>query len=226
MPRILPEKRKEYNQRYEAKLSPEAKKRRRDAQAASKRRLRQTSKQVEPQLTGGNPSEGRGFLPGISSSHQSTPGSSNNPPSPNDSMGVPEQSTAPLDDARHDLASCMLGTQVPREAKTVKWADGHITVLPTLIHDGRNVLVNDEQLVRKMAALPASKPGSTLVTHLNSAMPEDVLLSEIRNSLRDGKAVVVRAAAKPGPPNITFDFLKRYGIYSTTVVDMHGTCPD
>jgi hypothetical protein len=43
----------------------------------------------------------------------------------------------------------MLGTQVPQEAKTVKWADGHITVLPTLIRDGRNILVDDEKLVKK-----------------------------------------------------------------------------
>ncbi|KAG1785190.1 uncharacterized protein HD556DRAFT_1314454 [Suillus plorans] len=117
----------------------------------------------------------------------------------------------------------MPGIQVPLETKVVTWDDGHITILPTVICDGQNVLIEDLRLTKKFAAVPASKPGSRFVTHLKGALSEnESLLMEIRSSLAAGKCVIVREAVKPGPLTLTMEYLeKRYGIHSTMPVDMH-----
>jgi hypothetical protein len=127
-----------------------------------------------------------------------------------------------------DLASGMLGTQVPLETEVVTWDDGHITILPTIMRDGQNVLIEDLRLTKKLATVPASKPGSKFVTHLNGAITDnDLLLIDIRSSLAAGKCVIVHEAVRPGPPNLTMEYLeKRYGIHATMPVDIHGKVLD
>jgi hypothetical protein len=122
----------------------------------------------------------------------------------------------------------MLGTQVPLETEVVTWDDGHITILPTVMRDGQNVLIEDLRLTKKFAAVPASKPGSRFVTHLNGAITEnELLLIEIRSSLAAGKCVIVREAVRPGPLNLTMEYLEKcYGIHATMPVDMHGKVLD
>jgi hypothetical protein len=118
----------------------------------------------------------------------------------------------------------MLGTQVPEDAETVTWSDGHITILPTVMREGQNVLTEDAELTKKLAEVPTSKPGSEFVTHFNfQDTSRDELILGIRASLGEGKCVVVRGAAKPGPAELSMEYLeKRYRIQSTARVDMHG----
>ncbi|KAG2057202.1 hypothetical protein BDR06DRAFT_969415 [Suillus hirtellus] len=122
-----------------------------------------------------------------------------------------------------DLASGMLGTRVPLETEVVTWDDGHITILPTIMQDGQNVLIEDLRLTKKLAAVPASKPRSKFVTHLNGAITENELLSiEIWSSLAAGKCIIVHEAVRPGPLNLTMEYLeKHYGIHATMPVDIH-----
>ncbi|KAG1771564.1 hypothetical protein EV702DRAFT_1201879 [Suillus placidus] len=218
---VSPERKKEYNRRYERKLPPEAKQKRRDAQAACKRKLRQ-HRSTARELAEPNTSATAGvLLPAFSwipSSAQTDSHSHTN--------SFFRHSVASLNDPGPrglDLASGMLGTQVSPETKVVTWDDGHITILPTVMRDGQNVLIEDLRLTKKFAAVSASKPGSRFVTHLNGPLTEnELLLIEIRSSLAAGKCVIVREAVRPGPLNLTMEYLeKRYGIHATMPVDMH-----
>lgn len=123
-----------------------------------------------------------------------------------------------------DYASGMQGIQVPEDAETVTWPDGHITVLPTVMREGQNILKEDAELTKKLAEVPMSKPGSEFVTHFDfHNISRDELILGIRASLGEGKCVVVRGAAKPGPNVLSMEYLEKvYRIQSTMRVDMHG----
>ncbi|KAG1725977.1 hypothetical protein EDB19DRAFT_1833597 [Suillus lakei] len=200
---ISPETKRKYNRTYEEKLTPEKKERRRRAQAACKRKLRAARK-----------------LQGASPTITSTSGPTHPPPL----APLPSGHHSQLDEHLNlDHASGMRGTQVPEDAEMVTWSDGHITVLPTVMREGRNVLTEDAELTKKLAEVPTSKPGSNFVTHFNfQDASRDQLILGIRTSLGDGKCVIVRGAAKPGPTELSMEYLeKRYRIQSTTRVDMH-----
>jgi hypothetical protein len=219
---VSPERKREYNRRYERKLPPEAKQKRRDAQAACKRKLRQ-HRSTARELAEPNTSATAGVL---------LPAFSWIPSSAQDlslihTDNLFQHSVASLNDPGQrglDLASCMLGTQVSPETQVVTWDDGHITILPTVMRDQQNVLIEDLRLTKKFAAISASKPGSRFVTHLHGPLTEnELLLIKIRSSLAAGKCVVVREAVRPGPPNLTMEYLEKwYGIHATMPVDMHG----
>ncbi|KAG1770829.1 hypothetical protein EV702DRAFT_1202303 [Suillus placidus] len=122
-----------------------------------------------------------------------------------------------------DHVSGMQGIQVPEDAETVTWSDGHITVLPTVMREGQNVLKEDAELTKKLAEAPTSKPGSEFVAHFDfHHTSRDELILGIRASLGEGKCVVVRGAEKPGPDVLSMEYLeKMYRIQSTMRVDMH-----
>ncbi|KAG1845815.1 hypothetical protein F4604DRAFT_1936726 [Suillus subluteus] len=222
---VSPERKKEYNRRYESKLPPDVKQKRRDAQAACKRKLRQR-RSAARSLAEPNTSATAGvLLPAFSWTPSSAQHLKTND-SHSCTNNFSRHCVASSNDPRLrglNLASGMLGTQVPLETKVVTWDDGHITILPTVICDGQNVLIEDLRLTKKFAAVPATKPGSRFVTHLNGALIEnELLLMEIRSSLAAGKCVIVREAVKPGPLDLTMEYLeKRYGIHGTMPVDMH-----
>lgn len=224
---VSPERKREYNRRYEGKLPPEAKQKRRDAQAACKRKLRQHRSTARALAEPKTLATAGVLLPAFSW----TPPSAQDPTTGDDSHSCTnnfsQHSVASSDGSglrELNLASGMLGTQVPLETKVVTWDDGHITILPTVMRNGQNVLIEDLHLTKKLAAVPASKPGSRFVTHLNGALTEnELLLSEIRSSLAAGKCVIVREAVRPGPFNLTMEYLeKQYGIHGTMPVDMYG----
>ncbi|KAG2362871.1 hypothetical protein BDR07DRAFT_1484230 [Suillus spraguei] len=221
---VSPERKKEYNRRYESKLPPEIKQKRRDAQAACKRRLRQRRSAAQV-LADPNTLATSGVLsPAFSWILSSAPDQTTDSYSCTNIFARPSLASSNDPGLRRlDLATGMLGTQVPLETKVVTWDDGHVTILPTVICDGQNVLIEDLRLTTKFAAAPASKPGSRFVTHLNGALAEnELLLIKIRSSLAAGKCVIVRKAAKPGPLNLTMEYLeKQYGIHGTMLVDMH-----
>jgi hypothetical protein len=231
---VSPERKKEYNRRYEHKLPPEAKQKRRDAQAACKRKLRQhrsiAQALAEPSQPANTSATAGVLLPAFSW----TPSSAQDQTADrihSHTHSFPRHSVASANDpglGGLNLASGMLGTQVPLETEVVTWDDGHITILPTVMRDGQNVLIEDLRLTKKFAAVPASKPGSRFVTHLNGAITEnELLLIEIRSSLAAGKCVIVREAVRPGPLNLTMEYLEKcYGIHATMPVDMHGKVLD
>jgi hypothetical protein len=229
---VSPERKKEYNRRYESKLPPEVKRKRRDAQAACKRKLRQRRSAARA-LSEPNTSATAGVLLPAFSWTPSLAQDQTSDDSHSCTNSFSQHSVAsshdPLAGPRGlNLALGMPGAQVPLVTKDVTWDDGHITILPTVIQDGQNVLIEDLRLTQKFAAVPASKPGSRFVTHLKGALTEnESLLIEIRSSLAAGKCVIVREAVKPGPLTLTMEYLeKRYGIHGTMPVDMHGKVLD
>ncbi|KAG1890735.1 uncharacterized protein F5891DRAFT_1197815 [Suillus fuscotomentosus] len=226
---VSPERKREYNRRYERKLPPEAKQKRRDAQAACKRKLRQHRSTARALAEPPQPANTLAATGILSPAFSWTP----SPVQDKTADGIhsqthnfPQHAVASANDPGMrglDLASGMLGTQVPLETEVVTWDDGHITILPTIMRDGQNILIEDLRLTKKLAAVPASKSGSKFVTHLNGAITEnELLLIEIRSSLAAGKCVIVHEAVRPGPLNLTMEYLeKRYGIHATMPVDIH-----
>ncbi|KAG2097933.1 uncharacterized protein F5147DRAFT_777801 [Suillus discolor] len=193
---ISSENKRKYNRTYEAKFTPEQKERRRAAQAACKRKLRAARK-----------------IQAHSQNIDSAP-PPNDPPTPE------------LPPSGHHFqldALQMRGTQVPEDAELITWSDGNVTILPTVMREGRNVLADDAELTKKLAEVPTSKPGSQFVAHFNfKDTSRDDLITGIRASLGEGKCVVIRGIAKPGPPELSVEYLeKRYRIQSTMRVDMH-----
>lgn len=231
---VSPERKREYNRRYERKLPPEAKQKRRDAQAACKRRLRQHRSTARALAEPPQPANTLAATGSLIPAFSWTPSLVRDKTADrihSQTHNFPQHAVASANDPGMrglDLASGMLGTQVPLETEVVTWDDGHITILPTIMRDGQNVLIEDLRLTKKLAAVPASKPGSKFVTHLNGAVTEnELLLIEIRSSLAAGKCVIVHEAVRPGPLNLTMEYLeKRYGIHATMPVDIHGKVLD
>ncbi|KAG1772237.1 hypothetical protein EV702DRAFT_1201625 [Suillus placidus] len=145
---ISPETKRKYNRKYEAKFTPEEKEKRRKAQAACKRKLRAARKL-------------RGASPTITSG---TSGPDYPPPLASLASGCHSMLNQHLN---VDHASGMQGIQVPEDPETVTWSDGHITVLPTVMREGQNVLKEDAELTKKLAEVPTSKPGSEFVAHFD-----------------------------------------------------------
>lgn len=51
-----------------------------------------------------------------------------------------------------NIASGILGTQVSLETKIVIWDNSYITILPTMTHNGQNVLIEDLYLTKKIGS--------------------------------------------------------------------------
>ncbi|KAG2110434.1 hypothetical protein BD769DRAFT_1674595 [Suillus cothurnatus] len=107
-----------------------------------------------------------------------------------------------------DLASSLIPSEMPYGTETVRWPNGQVTVLPTVMRDGRNVLDTDAKRVRQMAALPISSPTSSRVDHVDAMSLQDGdLRNRVAAALRDGRCAVVHKASEPGPEKITLQYL-------------------
>ncbi|KAG1784503.1 uncharacterized protein HD556DRAFT_1451702 [Suillus plorans] len=95
---------------------------------------------------------------------------------------------------RLDLTIDVLGTQVPERSPTIKWTDGHITVLPAIYNDS-NINLCDEvdiPLIKFMAQCPTSNACSIRVSHMrNEDLSAPNILNAIADSLSMNKCVVI-----------------------------------
>jgi hypothetical protein len=130
-----------------------------------------------------------------------------------------------LSDIDLDLASDLIGCQVPNDTPTVKWSDGRTTILPCVLKDGIDLCANNDAIVvQYLAQLPESTPKSTHVVHLQS---RDYTAAQLRErvsaALRDDKPVIIRADDTPKPPSLDAEYLEdEFGISPYMLVDIHG----
>ncbi|KAG1855274.1 hypothetical protein F4604DRAFT_1932333 [Suillus subluteus] len=113
-----------------------------------------------------------------------------------------------------DLASPLIPSEMPYGTETVRWPNGQVTVLPTVMRDGRNVLERDAKRVRQMAALPISSETSSRIDHIHATGLQDRdLRDQVAATLRNGRCAVVYKAMEPGPEKITLQYLHdQFGI--------------
>ncbi|KAG1836496.1 hypothetical protein DFJ58DRAFT_734920 [Suillus subalutaceus] len=151
--------------------------------------------------------------------------SENSYPLPNQPQlepALPTLSTLP--ELNLDLASDIIGVQVPEQSETVEWSDGHITVLPCIWEDGINICKDDVAYVKFLAQLPQSLPSSAYVVHAQycdwSSKPME--LHELVNAtLREGKCFLLHGLPKPEPAKLDVDYLERYGMSSMRPIVAH-----
>ncbi|KAG2108259.1 uncharacterized protein F5147DRAFT_773843 [Suillus discolor] len=100
-----------------------------------------------------------------------------------------------------DLICGLLGMQVLKESKTLKWKNNHITILPTLSTD-ENVNACDSvdiPIIRFMAQFPPSLSSSKNVLHLKAyALAEEDILDVVGNALRSNIPIVISGVAYDG----------------------------
>jgi hypothetical protein len=151
-------------------------------------------------------------------------------PSPNDPICPSLSSTSTYIDAvlpvDNDLASHMLGSEVPIESETVRWSDGSITVVPCIWKDGVNLCQDDANTVKNFATLPESCPGSEYVEHVHfrdwRSKPAE-LRELITATLRKNKAIVIREIETPEQATLDVDYLEdHYGVSPYMRVVIHG----
>ncbi|KAG2336299.1 hypothetical protein BDR05DRAFT_1005990 [Suillus weaverae] len=146
-------------------------------------------------------------------------------PLPNHPQLEPAPPTSPtLAELDMDLASDIIGVQVPEQAETVKWSDGRTTVLPCIWEDGVNICKDDVEYVKFLAQLPQSLPGSAYVVHAQycdwSSKPKE--LRELVNAaLRKGKCFLLHGCPESEPANLDVDYLERYGMSSMRPIVAH-----
>jgi len=124
-----------------------------------------------------------------------------------------------------DLASDILGCQVPMESPTVKWSDGRTTILPCVLKDGVNVCASsDTEVVKYLAQLPESTPQSSHVIHLTrSDYRPEALRDLIHAALRDDKCVAIHEDNTREQHTLDADYLEsEFGISPYMRVDIHG----
>ncbi|KAG2063549.1 hypothetical protein BDR04DRAFT_1123182 [Suillus decipiens] len=94
-----------------------------------------------------------------------------------------------------DLTVGVLGMQVPVESDTIRWMDGHTTVLP-LVASEENTNVCDSvdiPIIKFLAESPASTSKSNNVLHLtNDALEKDDILDVVGHALSANQAIVIR----------------------------------
>jgi hypothetical protein len=131
------------------------------------------------------------------------------------------------DDISKDMTSGVIGRKVPAQSGTVRWQDGRLTVLPTIMKNGVNICESgDVKVVKFFASFQESTPSSQHVLHLSAAdMEREDIVQTIEFSLRDNKPVVVRGNAINSPNDITTEWLDRkFGISPDMPVSIHGKC--
>lgn len=124
-----------------------------------------------------------------------------------------------------DLASDIIGVQVPQQSETIEWSDGRTTVLPCVWEDGVNICQEDVTFVKFLAQLPPSLPNSNNVIHVQycdwSSKPME--LRELVNAtLRQGKCFLLHGLPKPAPVMLDIDYLESYGMSSMRPIVAHG----
>jgi hypothetical protein len=148
------------------------------------------------------------------------------PSSANDSTHASASTVDDFFPVDNDLASNMLGSEVPKESETVRWSDGSITVVPCIWKDGVNLCQNDAETVKNFATLPESLPGSEYVEHVHfrdwRSKPAD-LRELITETLRKNKAIVIRQMESPEQATFDVDYLEdNYGVSPYMRVVLHG----
>ncbi|KAG1837977.1 hypothetical protein DFJ58DRAFT_846257 [Suillus subalutaceus] len=149
---------------------------------------------------------------------------------------VPNNSSLPENDpippsplcclsVNNDLASHMLGSEVPKESETIQWSDGSITVVPCILKDGVNLCWDDVNTVKNFAKLPESRPGSEYVEHVHSpngcSKPAE-LRKLIMATLRKNRAIVIREMETPEHATLNVDYLEdHYGVSPYMCVVIH-----
>ncbi|KAG1813018.1 hypothetical protein EV424DRAFT_1541892 [Suillus variegatus] len=131
------------------------------------------------------------------------------------------------DDRSKDMTSGVIGRKVPAQSGTVRWQDGRLTVLPTIMKNSVNICESgDIKVVKFFASFQESTPSSQHVLHLSAAdMEREDIVQMIEFSLRDNKPVVVRGNAINSPNDITTEWLDRkFGISPDMPVSIHGKC--
>lgn len=126
-----------------------------------------------------------------------------------------------------DMTVGIIGRKVHEQSGTVRWQDGRITVLPTIMKNGVNICESgDVEVVKFFASLQESTQLSQHVLHLSAAdMQRDDIVETIEFALRDNKPVVVRGNAINAPSEITTEWLDRkFGISPDMPVSIHGEC--
>jgi hypothetical protein len=126
-----------------------------------------------------------------------------------------------------DLTIGVVGRKVPAQSGTVRWQDGRITILPTILKKGVNICeYGDVEVVKFFASLRESTPSSKHVLHLSAVdIERDDIVEMIEFSLRDNKPVVVRGNRRNAPTEITTEWLDRkFGISPDMPVSIHGKC--
>lgn len=129
-----------------------------------------------------------------------------------------------------DLTIGVLGIQVPQGSGTIKWSDGHKTVLPAIFDENNINRCNDVDipLIRFMARLPSSDRRSKHVEHLDS----DVLTSTsthatttVTKCLSSNKVVRIRGVpCTPPRSQLDPDYLdEHFGISPLREVQLHGS---
>ncbi|KAG2747790.1 hypothetical protein P692DRAFT_20736971 [Suillus brevipes Sb2] len=123
-----------------------------------------------------------------------------------------------------DLASDIIGVQVPQQSETIEWSDGRTTVLPCVWEDGVNICQEDVTFVKFLAQLPSSLPNSNNVIHVQycdwSSKPME--LRELVNAtLRQGKCFLLHGLPKPAPVMLDIDYLESYGMSSMRPIVAH-----
>ncbi|KAG1830502.1 hypothetical protein DFJ58DRAFT_736937 [Suillus subalutaceus] len=97
-----------------------------------------------------------------------------------------------------DLTVGLLGKQVPKKSQTVKWKNGHTTVLPMVCSD-TNVNVCeavDIPIIKFMAEFPISLSTSMNVLHLNKeALGRADIVDVVGTALGSNMPVVIRGVA-------------------------------
>lgn len=124
-----------------------------------------------------------------------------------------------------DLTIGVIGQKVPAQSGTIRWQDGRITILPTIMKKGVNICeYGDDEVVKFFASFPESTPSSKFVLHLSSAdMERDDIVETIECSLRDNKPIVIRGNRRNTPKEITTEWLDRkFGISPDMPVSIHG----
>ncbi|KAG1722728.1 uncharacterized protein EDB91DRAFT_1255925 [Suillus paluster] len=136
----------------------------------------------------------------------------------------PSPALSTLTNLDMDLASDIIGIEVPEQSETIQWSDGRTTVLPCIWEGGVNICHNDAEFVKFLAQLPESCPGSAHVVHAHyrdwSSKPME-LCELVNEALRDGKVFLLRGRHKPEPAALDLDYLERYGISSTRPIVAH-----
>ncbi|KAG2045475.1 hypothetical protein BDR06DRAFT_1015617 [Suillus hirtellus] len=111
-----------------------------------------------------------------------------------------------------DLTIGLLGRQVPFASQKLRWNDGHTTILPMVLGEGKVNVCDavDIPIIRFMADFPTSTSASKHVLHLSQdALGRKDILNTVGNALSESLPVVIRGVAHDKlHGSITNDYLE------------------
>lgn len=127
-----------------------------------------------------------------------------------------------------DLTAGVLGTQVPQESPSIKWKDGHKTILPAIYDEKKQNICDkvDIPFIQYMARLPTSQRSSTHVIHLEYGAQTIRDISEIvEEALSLNKSVKISGVPHNAPKKeLSSTYLDvTFGISPFRPVYAHGT---